>query len=91
LEKHEYQENNYKNVSLKTRVKDHDSNQDDESQSTSDEDDALIKKFEKFLRKEWAKEMIKKEAPRRKVTCFECGERGNVKSECPTLENKNKL
>ena len=52
-------------------------------------DDALIKKVEKFFRKEWTKEMSKIEAPTRKVTCFECGEKGHVKSECPTLEKKN--
>ena len=52
LEKCEDQEKNSKNIALKTRVKDHDSNQKNESQSTSDEDDALIKKIEKFLRKE---------------------------------------
>lgn len=48
LEKHEYQENNYKNVYLKTRFKDHDNDQEDESQSTSGEYDSLVKKFEKF-------------------------------------------
>ena len=30
------------------------------------------------------------EAPPRKIKCFECGEKGHVKSECPTLERKNK-
>jgi hypothetical protein len=35
-------------------------------------DGDLIKKFEKFLKKEREKEMSWKEAPRRKVTCFEC-------------------
>ena len=33
--------------------------------------------------------MSKIEAPTRKVTCFECGEKWHVKSECPTLEKKN--
>lgn len=33
-------------------------------------DDAIMKKFKKILEKE----MSKKEAPRRKVTCFEYGE-----------------
>lgn len=53
-------------------------------------DDALNKKFENFLRKK-GKKMSKIEAPRRKVTCFECGKRGQVKSECPILEKKEKF
>lgn len=67
LEKHEDQEKNFKNIALKTRLKHYDSKQDDESQSTSDEDDALVKKFEKFLKKDMAKEMSQKEAPRKKI------------------------
>lgn len=50
LEKHEIQVKDSKYISLKTRVKNHDSDQEDDS--ISDEDDDLIKKFEKFLRKE---------------------------------------
>src|SRR3954471_14551680 len=88
LETHEIQIKDSKDIALKTRVKHHDSNQEDES--TSEEDNEFIKKFEKFLRKEKKKEIIKEEAPTRKIKCFECGERGHVKSECPKLEKKNK-
>src|SRR3954468_7738423 len=88
LETHEIQLKDSKDIALKTRVKHHDSNQEDES--TSEEDNEFIKKFEKFLRKERKKEIIKEEAPTRKIKCFECGERGHVKSECPKLEKKNK-
>src|SRR4051812_39107703 len=42
------------------------------------------------LSKSLKKEIIKEEAPPRNVKCFECGERGHVKSECPTVEKKNK-
>lgn len=35
--------------------------------------------------------MSLKEAPRRKVTCFECGKSGHVKDECPTIQKKNKF
>ena len=70
-------------MALNTRIKNHDSNQEDEF--TSSEDDDFIKKIEKILRKE-----RKREAPTRKVICFECGEKGHVKSECPTLEKKKK-
>ena len=87
LEKHEIQVKDSKDIALKTRIKNNDSNQEDES--TSSEDDDLIKKFEKFLWKERKKEIIKGEAPTRKIKCFECGEKGHVKSECPTLEKKN--
>src|SRR4051812_40128577 len=87
LETHEIQIKDSKDIALKTRVKHH-SNQEDES--TSEEDNEFIKKFEKFLRKEKEKEIIKEEAPTRKIKCFECGERGHVKSECPKLEKKNK-
>lgn len=85
LEKYEVQEKKPKSLTLKIRVKDHDSNQKDESQSTSDEDDALIQKFENLLRKERTNESSQKEAPKRKVACFEYGKRGYVKSEFPTL------
>ena len=88
LEKHEIQVKDSKDIALKMKVKHYDSNQEDES--TSEEDGALIKKFEKFLRKEKKKDIIKGEAPPRKIKCFECGEKGHVKSECPTLEKKNK-
>lgn len=60
LEKHESPKKKLKSLALKTRVKNHDNNQEDESQSNSDEDDVLIKKFEKFLRKEKTKEINKK-------------------------------
>ena len=83
LEKHEIQVKDSKDMALNTRIKNHDSNQEDES--TSSEDDDLIKKIEKVLRKE-----RKREAPTRKVICFECGEKGHVKSECPALEKKKK-
>jgi len=33
--------------------------------------------------------MSQKEAPRRKVNCFECWNRGHIKSGCPTLQKKN--
>lgn len=56
LEKHEVQVKNLKDIILKTRVKNHDNNEEDES--TNDEDDDLIKRFEKFLRKEGKKEII---------------------------------
>lgn len=49
LDKHEDQENIFKNIALKTRVKNHDDNQ--EYESTNDEDGDLIKRFEKFLSK----------------------------------------
>lgn len=68
------------------KVKNNDSNQEDES--TYDDDD-LINFFEKFLRKE--RFFFQKETPIRRVTCFECGKRGHVKSEYPTLENKDKF
>ena len=68
MEKHEVQVKNSKDNALKIKVKNNYNNQEDES--TNDEDDDLIKKFEKFLRKERTKEMSLKEAPRRKVTCF---------------------
>ncbi|CAI8600976.1 unnamed protein product [Vicia faba] len=81
LKKHEIQVKDSKDIALMKSIKNHDSNQEDESNSS--EDDDLIKKIKKFLRKE-----RKREAPTRKVTCFECGEKGHVKSECPTLEKK---
>lgn len=87
LEKHEIQVKYSKDIALKTRVKNYDNNQEDEF--TSDEDGNLIKKFEKFLKNERKKEIIKKETPTRKVTCFEYGERGHVKNECPTHQKKN--
>ena len=60
LEKNEIQVKDSKDIALNTRIKNHDSNQEDES--TSSEDDDLIKKIEKVLRKE-----RKREAPTRKV------------------------
>lgn len=53
----------------------YDSDQEEESQYEHDEDDALIKTFKKFLRKEKTKEISKKQAStsRYKVTYFECG------------------
>lgn len=71
LEKRESPEKKSKSLALKTIVKAHDSNQEDESQYTSDKDDALIKKFEKFLRKERTKEINQKKVPKWKITCFE--------------------
>src|SRR3954466_8716895 len=88
LETHEIQIKDSKDIALKTRVKHHDRNQEDES--TSEEDNEFIKKFEKFIRKERKKEIIKEEAPTGKIKCFEYGEKGHVKSECPKLEKKNK-
>src|ERR1051325_8040026 len=61
LEKHEIQVKDSKDIALKARIKNHDSDQEDES--TSSEDDSFIKKFEKFLRKEKKKEITKMEAP----------------------------
>lgn len=89
LEKHEYQVNNSKDVALNIIVKNNDRNQEDGS--TNDEDNYLIKKFENLLRKESKKETIQKEAPIIKATCFKCGKRGHVKSECPALEKTNKV
>lgn len=43
-----------------------------------------------ILLKSLKKEIIQEEAPKGRVTCFECGKRGHVKSECPTLEKKKK-
>ena len=61
LEKHGNQEKKPKSLALKTRVKDRDSNKEDEFQPTSNEYDALIKKFEKFLRKERTEEISQRE------------------------------
>lgn len=94
LEKNEGCEHKVRSLALKTKVKNYESEQEDESQSDSeedDDDDALIKKFKEFLKKEMSKVKNQKEAPKRKVTCFESGERGHIKSECPTLLMKNKF
>lgn len=89
LEKHEENKKNSRTISLKTKIKCYDDNQKDVSQSISDEDDALIKKFEIFLRKELIKEISSKKVLSRKVTWFECGKRWHIKNECPTLQKKN--
>lgn len=88
LEKHEIQVKGLKDYILKTIVKFHDSNKEDEF---TYEDDDLIRKFEKLLRKERKKDIIQKEVPTTKVTYFECGKRGHATSECPTLEKKDKF
>lgn len=56
LERREDERKNSKRHALKTRVKKYDSSKEDES--TNDEDDDLIKRFKKFLRKERKKEII---------------------------------
>jgi len=94
LEKNEGREHKVGSLAIKTKEKNYDSEQEEESLSDSEEDDedhALIKKFKRLLKKKMLKEKSLNEAPRRKVTCFECGERGHIKSECPTLLKKNKF
>lgn len=86
LEKHDGHEAKVKTLAL---VSKHESDQEEKSQSEDVEDDALIKKFEKFLRKE----MSQRETStlRGKGTYFEFRIRGYVKIECPTIQKKIKV
>lgn len=87
LEKYERCEVKVKYLALMSK---YDSDKKEESQS---EDDALIKKFEKLLRMEKTKKKSQREmlTSRKKVTCFDCGRRDHVKSECHTLQKNTKV
>ncbi|KAK2437759.1 hypothetical protein QL285_022616 [Trifolium repens] len=95
LEKHEVQEKKNKSLALKTKARDYDSD-DEESQLESENDvEALVKKFKEFLKRDKLKKVDQgkkfngESTSRRKVTCFECGNQGHIKNECPSLQKKN--
>jgi hypothetical protein len=95
LEKHEVQEKKNKSLALKTKARDYDSD-DEESQLESEDDvEALVKKFKEFLKRDKLKKVDQgkkfngESTSRQKVTCFECGNQGHIKNECPSLQKKN--
>ncbi|KAK2353731.1 gag-protease polyprotein [Trifolium repens] len=95
LEKHEVQEKKNKSLALKTKARDYDSD-DEESQLESEDDvEALFKKFKEFLKRDKLKKVDQgkkfngESTSRQKVTCFECGNQGHIKNECPSLQKKN--
>jgi hypothetical protein len=95
LEKHEVQEKKNKSFALKTKARDYDSD-DEESQLESEDDvEALVKKFKEFLKRDKLKKVDQgkkfngESTSRQKVTCFECGNQGHIKNECPSLQKKN--
>ena len=104
LEQQEGLEKNVRSLALKTRFKDNDSSQEEESQSDSGKDDesieVLVRNFGKFLkrRKDMKSSQVKKfvrkneaSSSRQKFTCFECGNPGHIKSDCPSLQKKNEF
>lgn len=72
LEQHEGFEVKVRPINLKSK---YESDQEEEFQFEEGEDDALIKKFEKFLRKVKTKENTQSETStsRKKINYFECG------------------
>ncbi|KAK2423291.1 rust resistance kinase Lr10 [Trifolium repens] len=95
LEKHEVQEKKNKSLALKTKARDYNSD-DEESQLESEDDvEALFKKFKEFLKRDKLKKVDQgkkfngESTSRQIVTCFECGNQGHIKNECPSLQKKN--
>ncbi|VFQ79940.1 unnamed protein product [Cuscuta campestris] len=65
-----------------------------ESEGESDEELAMFKRYKKFMK--WKKGESSKRFPPKKgksnqITCYECGNVGHVKPECPKLKKKEEL
>lgn len=61
-----------------------------ESSSSSDEEiNLLAKKFSRFLKKN-SRRKFKKPETSSKITCFECGKQGHIKTDCPDLKKSKK-
>jgi hypothetical protein len=95
LERHEGREHKVRSLALKSKARDYDSD-DEESQLESEDDvEALFKKFKEFLKRDKLKKVDQgkkfngESTSRQKVTCFECGNQGHIKNECPSLQKKN--
>ncbi|KAF1898304.1 hypothetical protein Lal_00033070 [Lupinus albus] len=92
LEQHEEQEKKKRNISLKEKV--------DECNSSDDENDTddmslFVKKFNKFLKRNksaksgQAKKFIKNNDAsnaNQNFTCFGCAKPGHIKMDCPNLK-----
>ncbi|XP_073222408.1 uncharacterized protein [Cicer arietinum] len=87
-----------KGLSLKAQAHQTKSEQEictDDSNSETDEDSELgllVRKFKKFVKKKDSKSRKPSNSKTHdsKITCFECGKTGHIKSECFQLKNKNK-
>ncbi|VFQ83173.1 unnamed protein product [Cuscuta campestris] len=65
-----------------------------ESEGESDEELAMFKRYKKFMK--WNKVESSKRFPPKKgksnqITCYECGNVGHIKPECPKLKKKEEL
>ncbi|VFQ73968.1 unnamed protein product [Cuscuta campestris] len=65
-----------------------------ESEGESDEELAMFKRYKKFMK--WNKGESSKRFPPKKgksnqITCYECGNVGHIKPECPKLKKKEEL
>ncbi|VFQ88655.1 unnamed protein product [Cuscuta campestris] len=65
-----------------------------ESEGESDEELAMFKRYKKFMK--WNKGESSKRFPSNKgkpnqITCYECGNVGHIKPECPKLKKKEEL
>ncbi|XP_073221510.1 uncharacterized protein [Cicer arietinum] len=87
-----------KRLSLKVQAHQTKSEQEictEDSNSETNEDSELgllVRKFKKFMKKKDSKSRKPSSSKTHdnKITCFECGKTGHIKSECFQLQNKNK-
>ncbi|VFQ77698.1 unnamed protein product [Cuscuta campestris] len=64
------------------------------SEGESDEELAMFKRYKKFMKwnkGESSKRFTSNKGKPNKITCYECGNVGHIKSECPKLKKKEEL
>ncbi len=79
-----------KGITFKALLEDSDQSQDEDDDGEDEKAYYLRKYKEVSQRKSFKKPYIKKKSGKDEILCYECGNKGHIKSDCPTLKDKGK-